>query len=225
MYKKIAKITLNNFDLTLDNLEYATVDVKEHTCSFRFGTIKNDDFSFMLSREEIRNFVDEKSYIFDDLQQIIQFRSDRIQVSPSFYGLLNSSEPSMFSISIRDKELREFCKTIQNIEPTSNINWLEVIKTSQIMMMPNVIVKYHGEAKNIITNEENVKNGIKDGVDRLVNLAKRRSNGQDDPIVLNIAPDHNSETSLVWSVVRNDQCMINGGLIWHKISAEYGVHT
>ena len=142
-----------------------------------------------------------------------------LQVTETALHFANVESPDHIYIHFRDKELfPEFTKVLDypiNQELDLMPAYLDSIKKAQ----PNVHETITDQAMEITKLE-----GIKYYMDRVRDIANNRSAGVDDPIQLTFFDDF-APKSLYWTITREDKLCMNGGIIWHEHSNEWGIHT
>jgi hypothetical protein len=66
--------------------------------------------------------------------------------------------------------------------------------------------------------------GITPFLERVRSIAQNSSSGKDDPVRLVFMKDHEPK-SLYWAISRNNNLIMNGGIIYDRNTEKWGIHT
>ena len=177
---------------------------------------------FIITQDEARFLFSGASFgpWFDDGMRAIRFTDTGIQVIPTFYAQ-QQDDYCRFQVVIRWTELMPLIKQALELPIDVSIEFAEIIRKSADIAKPLVKEVLDSDACAVVFDNEN--NGINEMLERVRNIARNSSRGQDDPIKVAFYKD--SERSLYWNITREGNRVMNGGIIWHESSNSYSIHT
>lgn len=161
---------------------------------------------------DILHNIDFSPY-YDDLCYLIQFRASHIHIMD-----ISDNTLKRYEINFRLVDLKPFLDTF--IKDKSNeLDLTEQYFESIKKAVPLVNEEISQEAQEIVNLE-----GITPYIDRVRNLAKQRSNGQDDPVKLSFMKD--GSKNLYFAIMRNNSSLLmNGGIIYDERTCDWSIHT
>ena len=200
-----------------DSAEYVKLEMREHTISIQ-ARQGSRYLSLYFTREEVRFAIESEAAFtpwFDDLGQLVQFGSDGIYSVPSY---VSDSEVKQF-LPFRWKELKPLLEDALMVEFGNIIDITYAYNKSKDIAVPKLIEVFSDPANELIEGNELLAPYVK----RLQILAEGYSRGQDDPATLYLNKE--DEKNLYFEIWNNKRRCLNGGVIWHETSKEYGIHT
>ena len=235
---KVLTREVRYYSLDSSNLTELTGSLYDSACRL---TIKADSLGFdgylYVHYDDMINFLENLNNRnfhnpwYDDLVRIMRFDSAGIHVTPSLTELVsNSGIKESFTIHIRSTELKTLFEDILDMKaisdkPRIEMNLLPYVQRSNELATPDVQVAYGDGALAIINDEDNVNHGIGECVERVLLIANNASHGQDDPVEVTFYAE--DARNLYWNImkVKEQRRIMNGGIIYHEHSHEYGIHT
>jgi len=172
-----------------------------------------DDFYFQ--EVEIRHIIECRDFFpfYVDCYTILQFTGTYLRIIE-----LNQNNSEIW-IPFRRTELEPKLKEALALEPDVDLDLLPAYLDSKVKTEPCVNENIGDDALEITQLE-----GIAPYLERVRQIARNSSKGIDDPVKLGFFKDFESK-SLYWAISRNNNLIMNGGVIYDKNRNDWGIHT
>ena len=178
-------------------------------------TEEDHSHNFYLSESEVKDILYHKDFrpFYADCSTLVQFTGRTFRI-------INLNDvPKETYIHFREEELFPFLREVLLMPPETKMDMFQPYQNSLEMAVPKVDETIVDEAKEICALE-----AIFPFLERVRLIAKNSSKGCDDPVKLTFMKDH-APMSLYWVISRNNNLIMNGGVIYDSNRETWGIHT
>jgi hypothetical protein len=207
-----------------------TTATKDETVVTDMFIIKRDNGYFVIyfkieGENYLHNFFLNEAEVLDIINndKFAPFYSDGydlLQVTGRMLRFVNLEDyKRRLWIPFRDTELRIELKKALALETDVEMDLFEAYKNSLEQSKPNVYETIVDNALEITQLE-----GITPFLDHVRQIAQNSSKGQDDPVTLSFMKDYGAK-DLYWVIARNNNRIMNGGIIYDDNRNTWGIHT
>jgi hypothetical protein len=208
---------MNNADNVIKSINRFEV-TKNSNGNFKFlYAFEGDQYThdFYLSESEVRDILYHKDFcpFYVDGFTLVQFTGRTFRI------INLNDNPKETYIHFREEELFPFLREVLNMPLETMMDMFKPYQDSLKRAIPKVNETITDDAKEICKLR-----GISDYLERVRSIAKNSSNGCDDPVELTFMHDH-APKDLYWVISRNNNRIINGGIIYDSNRKTWGIHT
>lgn len=205
---------MTDFPRIINRFEVSKTSNDNYKFTYAFS---DEDYShnFYLSEPEVKDILYHKDFrpFYADCSTLVQFTGRTFRIIN-----LNDT-PKETYIHFREEELFPFLREALNMPPETMMDMFKPYQDSLERAIPKVNETITDDAKEICELE-----GISFYLDRVRQIAKNSSKGCDDPVELTFMHDR-APKDLYWVISRNNNRIMNGGIIYDNSRETWGIHT